>query len=99
MVACQCAEPCAKPVGRGSWINMAAAPACVLCRFYMQLADTAAKGNGICRRHPPLVFITPQGLTASQPFTNPTNWCGEGQEGDPPPAVKVTIDPPKGLIQ
>ena len=79
---------------------MAAAPACVLCKYFITVPGVGIEGGGICRRHPPVAIVTPKGLTSTFPYVSPVNWCGEGVAGEAPPEVKIKTEPlPKGLIQ
>lgn len=53
---------------------------CNLCSYYSPDL-TNPQGLGICRRKPPIVYLTTQGPVTVWPSVRPMDWCGEGNPG------------------
>ena len=53
---------------------------CTLCKYYSP-DFTNQQGAGICRRHPPVPYLTPQGIVTVWPSVRKTDWCADGESG------------------
>lgn len=43
-------------------------------------AESVWNAHAACRRHPPVVFVTPRSIDNRFPITIGTSWCGEHVE-------------------
>jgi hypothetical protein len=50
---------------------------CETCGYWSLGAPGLPADIGVCRRHPPTIHQTQNGLTPLQPFTGPKDWCGD----------------------
>jgi hypothetical protein len=53
---------------------------CTMCKYYSPSLSPTSE-QGICRRHPPTVFIMPNGIVSGWPSVRPQDWCAEGETG------------------
>lgn len=49
---------------------------CATCVFWVE-QPKVERSNGQCRRYPPAVMRTDQGLRSMWPLTHADEWCGE----------------------
>jgi hypothetical protein len=62
-----------------------------MCTFYSP--DLSSKdGQGICRCHPPIAYLTQGGPYTVWPTVRPMDWCADGEQGVSHDSIKAGQD-------